>query len=39
MTARLLICLCIVAALYFSDARAEAPLFSSHAMLELSIPL
>ena len=39
MIARLLICLCIAATLNFSDARAEAPLFSSHAMMELSIPL
>ena len=39
MIARLLICLCIAATLNFSDARAEAPLFSSHVMMELSIPL
>ena len=39
MISRFLICLCIVASLNFSDARADAPLFSSHEMLELTIPL
>ena len=39
MISRLLICLCIVATLNFSDARADVPLFSSHAMMEMTIPL
>lgn len=39
MISRLLICLCTAAALNLSDARADAPLFSSHAMMEMTIPL
>jgi len=39
MISRLLICLCITAALNLGDACADAPLFSSHAMMEMTIPL
>ena len=39
MISRFLTCLCIAAALNLSDARADAPLFSSHEMMEMTIPL
>ena len=39
MISRFLICLCTAAALNLSDARADAPLFSSHAVMDLTIPL
>jgi len=39
MISRILICQCFIAALGITDARAEAPLFSSHEVMELTIPV